>query len=116
MNKLKFTYSEVGTDSFSFKYDIELTKAQFNSLKQKCPTEFIDLTKILFIKDRFRDWYYISILKCFTGEHPFSSVEEAEEFMLDDNIFLLYCKSPELADLVEIRRLLIVENVVVTKE
>lgn len=110
MNELKFKKILVGTYLISYKYDIALSKEQYSKLKKSVPTEFLNNLSVIMICDNFKDYYYISILVNFEIT-PFQSDEDAENFMKDSTTFLLYSKNEMLAELVEIRRLLIVAGV-----
>lgn len=113
MNKLTFTEITVGTSSTSYKYDIELTLEQYIKLKASVPTEFIDNLGVTFIKDGFKNKYYISIIAFFLDFSPFETTEQAREFMTNNGVFLLFSKVEALSELCEVRRLLVLAGVVV---
>lgn len=98
----KFSTSNVGTTGISYKWDIRITLNQFKFLKQHIQEYYQNGCSCTFIKDHFKETYYICVF-CYFDISPFNSESDAEKYMLNDSIYILYSKHPMLTELNSIR-------------
>ena len=99
----KVTY--VGTTGITYRWNIQLTLEEYKILKQNLQNiqaVYENGYNYSFVKDHFKELYYISII-CFFDINPFNSEKDAEKYMFDDNTYILYSKHPELTQLGTVR-------------
>jgi hypothetical protein len=105
-NEVKFRAIGVGTCGVSYKWDVPLTVKEYSELKKALPEYSQNGCSFTFVKDYFKDKYILSII-CYFDLPPFNSEMDAETYMTDDNLFMLYSKHPMLNELNEIRHAMI---------
>lgn len=106
MNEVKFRSIGVGSCGMSYKWDIPVNIKQYIELKKILPEYFQNGCSFTFIKDHFKEQYTLSVI-CYFELPPFNSEKDAEAYMTDDTIFLLYSKHPMLSELNELRHCII---------
>jgi hypothetical protein len=110
MSNVKFRAIGVGMSGVSYKWDIPITITQYIELKKSLPEYFQNGCSFTFVKDHFKEQYTLSII-CYFDLPPFNSEEDAEKYMTDNNLFMLYSKHPMLNELNEIRHAMIQNGV-----
>lgn len=105
-NEVKFRSVNVGMSGISYKWDVPITIKQYFALKKSLPDYFQNGCSFTFVKDHFKEQYTLSII-CYFDLPPFNSEEDAEKYMTDDNLFMMYSKHPMLNELNEIRHAMI---------
>jgi hypothetical protein len=106
MSDVKFRAIGVGTTGISYKWDVPLTIKEYSELKKALPEYSQNGCSFTFIKDYFKEKYVLSII-CYFDLPPFNSETDAEKYMTDNNLFMLYSKHPMLNELNEIRHAMI---------